>query len=97
MELQKGFLASLFDFSFTEFITVKIIKILYGIIIFFAGLGVLYFIVSGFRLSVAMGILYILLSPVIFLLNVILARIWLEIVIVIFRIAENTQKIAEKR
>lgn len=97
MEERKGFFASLFDFSFTEFITIRIIKILYGIVIFLAGLSVLYLIIYGFRLSAAMGILYLVLSPVIFILYVIIARVWLEIVMVIFRIAENTQKIAEKQ
>jgi hypothetical protein len=97
MEIQKGFFASLFDFSFTEFITVKIIKILYGIIIVLAGIGVLFFIVTGFQTSAAMGILYLILSPLVFILWVILARVWLEIVIVIFRIEDNTKKIAEKK
>jgi hypothetical protein len=97
MEMQKGFFASLFDFSFTEFITIKIIKILYGIIIVLAGIFVLFFIVTGFRASAAMGILYIILSPLVFFLYVIIARVWLEIVIVIFRIEDNTKKMAEKK
>jgi hypothetical protein len=97
MGMPKGFFASLWDFSFTEFITIRTIRILYGILIALTGIVVLYFIVIGFRTSAAMGILYIILSPFAFFLFVILLRIWLEIVIVIFRIEENTRKLVEKK
>lgn len=95
MEQRKGFLASLFDFSFSEFITTKIIKILYGIGIFFAGLMALFVIVAAFRESPGYGILGLLiLAPLVFLLHVIIARVWLEVIIVIFRIAEYARDIA---
>lgn len=97
MEMPKGFITSLFDFSFTEFITIRTIRILYGILIALAGIAALYFIVTGFRASAAMGILYLILSPLLFFLDVIIVRIWLEIVMVIFRIEENTRKLAEKK
>jgi hypothetical protein len=97
MEMPKGFITSLFDFSFTEFITIRTIRILYGILIALTAIAVLYFIVTGFHTFGAIGILYIILSPLAFFLFVILLRIWLEIVIVIFRIEENTRKLAEKK
>ena len=49
MEEKAGFLKSLFDFSFSHFITSKIIKFLYGISIAFGGLGALYFLIDGIR------------------------------------------------
>jgi len=92
-----NFLSALFDFSFSEFVTTKIIKILYGILIVLAGVAALVAIISGFTNSVGQGILMLILSPLVFLLYVILARVWLELVIVIFRIAENVGEIAERK
>ena len=96
MDGRMGFVKALFDFSFTEFVTTKILKILYGILIFFAGLGALGIIVSGFYQSAGRGIVMLIISPLLFLLYVIVARVWLEIVIVIFRIAEHTGDIAKQ-
>jgi hypothetical protein len=98
MEQAKGFLESLFDFSFTAFITSKIIKFLYGLSIAGAGLGSVFLIVGGFGVSAGVGILMLLIgAPLLFLLGVIYARVLLEIIIVIFRIAENIAVIAQQR
>ena len=96
MREKKGFLGALFDFSFSEFITVKLIKILYILGIIFSTIVAIIFIVSGFNISTGVGIIFLILSPIIFLLYVILIRIWLEIIIVVFKIAENTKQLAEK-
>ena len=96
MQEKKGFLGALFDFSFSEFITIKLIQVLFIIGIIFSAIVALIFIVSGFNISSGAGILFLILSPIIFVLYVILIRIWLEIIIVIFKIAENTKKLAEK-
>ncbi|WPD22038.1 MAG: DUF4282 domain-containing protein [Candidatus Electrothrix scaldis] len=87
---EKKFFGSLFDFSFSGFITTEIVKILYGISIFFAGIFAVMFIVAGFSRSVGSGIGSLFISPVIFFLQVIVSRMWLELVVVIFKIAENT-------
>ena len=78
MDSVKEPLMSVFDFSFSEFITTKIVKILYGLAIFAAAFTVLSWIVSGFEFSVGLGLLTIVLSPVLFFLLVLTARIWLE-------------------
>lgn len=96
MEEQKGFLGALFDFSFSDFITIKLIKILYILGIIFSGIAAIMVIVNGFNISAGAGIIFLILSPLIFLLYVILVRVWLEIIIVIFRIAENTKQMVEK-
>ncbi len=96
MEEQKGFLGALFDFSFSDFITIKMIKILYILGIFFSGIGAIMLIVSGFNTSAGAGIIFLILSPLIFLLYVILIRVCLEIIIVIFKISENIKQMAEK-
>ena len=92
----KEFITSLFDFSFREFITIKILKFIYILGIFINGLIALFWICVGFSVSVGWGIVTLLiLSPAIFLILTIFTRVWIEIMIIAFRIAENTKIIAE--
>ncbi len=92
-----GFFGALFDFSFTEFVTSRIIRLLYGLSIFLIGLGTLIFVIISFGASRTAGIFMLLIvGPLIFILGVIYTRILLEIVIVIFRIAEHTATMAGK-
>lgn len=97
MEQESGFFESLFDFSFSRFITTKIIKLLYGVAIFFCGLGALFMLIGGFTQGFGAGILSLILSPLVFLLSVILCRVYLEILVVLFRIADYTREIAQSK
>jgi hypothetical protein len=92
----QGFLGSIFDLSFTEFITIRIIKFLFVLGIILAAIGTLLLIVTGFSNGIGVGILSLVLSPLIFLVYVLLARIWCEMIIVMFRIAENTGRLVEQ-
>ena len=96
MTEKKGFIGSLFDLSFTEFVTTRIIKFLFIIAIIIAAITAVAIIVSGFAQGFVVGIISLILSPIIFLLYVVLSRVWLELIIVIFRIAENTGRLVEK-
>lgn len=93
MEPKPGLLASLFDFSFSEFITSRIIKFIYGLGMVAAAIAVIVFVSSGFVSSAGRGVLFLLLSPLLFLVYVVLIRVWLEVLIVIFRIAEYVRAI----
>jgi hypothetical protein len=87
----KGFLAALFDVSFTSFVTTRIIKVIYVITLVLIGLGALAFAVAAFSQSAAGGLFVLLIvAPLGALLYVIYARVLLEIVIAIFRIMEHT-------
>lgn len=97
MEEPTGFFTTLFDFSFSEFIVPKIIKILFGIGILGAAIMALAFIVNGFHAGVFVGLLMIILSPVFFVIGVILVRVYLEVVMVLFRIADNTTKMVQSK
>ena len=92
----KGFFGSLFDMSFTEFVTTRIIKVLFVLaIIVSVIISIALFI--GCLQSGAPGILLgLVIAPLAFLLYVIVARVWLEVVIVLFRIAENTGRLVEQ-
>ena len=93
----RGFFSSLFDLSFQEFITTKIIKVLYVIAIIGSAIGALAILVGAFASRSFFGIVGGLISASIgFCLFVILARVWMEVLIVLFRIAKNTGKIASR-
>ncbi len=96
--MESNFFKSLFDMSFDEFITTKIIKILYIISIIGSGIIGLMIILSGFATnSGAMGVFFLILGPVVAFINIIVSRVWLELIMVIFKIAENTNIIARKK
>jgi Domain of unknown function (DUF4282) len=81
-----GFFRALFDFSFTEFVPSRLIRLLYGIAVVVAAVSAVAAILRGFQAGLGAGIIALILSPLIFLLVVIIARVWLEIIIVVFRI-----------
>ena len=96
MEEPQGFFTTLFDFSFSEFIVPKILKVLYGLGILGAAITAIGFIVNGFGAGVLGGIVMLILSPVIFVIGVILVRVYLEVIMVLFRIADNTAKMVQE-
>jgi hypothetical protein len=94
---QKGFLASLFDFSFSEYITMKVIRVLYMLIVILVGIVALFMLLGGLMAlgsNPVQGLLTIILAPVGFLLYVVMSRVYLELVMVIFKIGDNTEKMA---
>ena len=96
MDERRGFLASLFDMSFSEFVTTRIIVVLYWIAIILAAIAALIVIVGGFAQSFWMGLLsLVVVGPLVFFLYVLVSRVWLELIIVFFRIAENTARLVE--
>ena len=96
---EKGFFASLFDVSFSSFITTKIIKFLYVLMLVLTGLGVLVFVIAAFDQSTGFGVLtLVVLGPLYFLLAAIYSRVILEFLIAVFRIMEtNTELVGIAR
>ena len=92
-----GFFKRLFDLSFKEFITPKIVTFLFIVEIIIGGLGGLGLLIKGISSGVGMAFLSLIIAPIFFLLYVVFSRIWLEIVIVLFRIAENTTLFVEQK
>ncbi len=94
---EKGFLGSLFDFSFSSFVTPKIIKVLYVLITIWTVLfGLIFLIRFGFHYGLAAGLfVLIVLEPIYLLLTLGIYRVVLEAFMVIFRIYEETKKIRE--
>lgn len=91
----KGFIGALFDLSFSSFITTKLIKVLYILAMIGAGLEALAVIGVGFARGSMFGLVMLILSPIVFFAIVILARVYMELVMVIFRAAELLADIAK--
>ncbi len=90
----RSFISNVFDFSFDTFVTTRIIKILFVLAIIGSGIQALVLLLSSFAGGVASGLLGLILCPILFLVMVVLSRVWLELIIVVFRIAENTSRMA---
>jgi hypothetical protein len=92
---QKGFFASLFDISFSSLVTTRIIKVVYAIILVVLGLIAVVALITGIARGGGSIIATIIIVPLAFLLYTIFFRIYLEIVIVLFRIMETNQELVE--
>ncbi len=93
----RGFLGALFDFGFTSFVTPKVVKVLYPLIMVLTGLTALAFVAGAFHASTGLGFLTLLvLAPLFFLVVTAIYRILLEFFIVIFRVAEDIRALRER-
>ncbi|MFM8306903.1 MAG: DUF4282 domain-containing protein [Microcystis aeruginosa] len=91
--MPSSFFSLLFDLSFSKFIGIRIIGLIYGvggIFIFLFSFG---FLISGFQAG--QGLLAFLLSPVLFLSLLISFRIVLEGFVASLKTAENTSELVE--
>lgn len=93
---QKGFLASLFDVSFSSLITTKVIKVIYIISMIVIGLAALVFIGGAFANSAAAGVfMLVIVAPIVSLVYLIYTRVFLEVIIVLFRIMETNVELVQ--
>jgi hypothetical protein len=104
----RSFFASLYDLSFHTFITPKIIQGVYVLSLIIIGLMSLGFLLSGFRSAYVMYNGYsssdpsliiigtLIVAPIIFVVGSIGARLSLELIIAVFRIAENTESLRQR-
>ena len=94
MMQSKNFFASLFDFSFSSFVTLRFIKVLYVIFMVFAGLIGLAVLITFASQGGVSILIALILAPIAFFLYLLIYRVLLEFIVVIFRIAENTSIMA---
>jgi Domain of unknown function (DUF4282) len=89
-----GFFAALFDYSFSSFVTPRLIKILYVLATILISLWTLFLVLAGFKGSSGLGVvMLVIVAPLFFVISMIWARVVLELVIVFFRINTNVQDI----
>lgn len=93
----KGFFASLFDFSFSSFITPRLVKVLYVLMTIVVALWTLLFVLLAFRSSKSFGfIALIILGPIFFVIMMIWVRVGVEAIIAFFRIQEDVAEINQR-
>jgi len=93
----KGFFGALFDFSFTSFVTTKIIKVLYVLILILAVLSALVYTIIAFKTSAGFGIVTLVIGDPLFIIIVMAFwRLVLEAFIVVFRISEDIRALRER-
>jgi hypothetical protein len=93
----RGFFGALFDFSFTSFVTTKIIKVLYVLILVLAVLSALVYTIIAFKVSAGFGILTLVIGDPLFIIIVMAFwRLVLEAFVVVFRIAEDIRALRER-
>jgi Domain of unknown function (DUF4282) len=101
------FFKGLLDFGFTEFITPKIIRTLYILSVALVALGFLGLVVSaigmiftgirlGSAISILFGVVFLALTPIIAIVQVTLARVFFELVLLVFRIKDALVHLEEK-
>jgi len=89
-----NFLKSLFDPSFSEFLTLRLVGIVYSVAIVAGALTALAKIIDAFVSEFQSGLLALIVSPITFVISILVLRVILETVVVAFRIADNTAQIA---
>ncbi len=94
MSNEKGLFQGLADFSFRELVTRRIIKLLYGIALLAGGVSVVVAVVNGLQQSPGQGMLTLVFGLVGLFVWVLYVRVALEIVVALFRIADNIEHLA---
>ena len=93
----RGFLGALFDFGFTSFVTPKVIKVLYMLIVIGTVVSALVFTIVAFKASTVFGFLMLVFGDPLFILIVLaIYRIILEFFVVTFRVAEDIRALRER-
>jgi len=94
----KGFLGSLFDFSFTSFVTPKIVKVIYVLVTIWTVIWALIFLRLGFKYGGAAGGFFTLLvvDPILVILTLGVYRMVLELFMVVHRMHEELKAIRER-
>lgn len=96
-----GFFGALFDFSFREFITTRIIKIVYILWLVLIAFGFLSGLISAISMMGQeyfgfLGFLMLIATFVGTAISVLLSRIILELLIVVFRISEDLSALRQR-
>jgi hypothetical protein len=93
MKDSKGFFDTVFDLSFSRFLTTRLVSPLLVVAVVAGLIGAHILIVYGLALH---WLLPIVLTPLAFALWVVLARLGLELIVALFRIAENTGQLVDQ-
>jgi len=88
------FLKALFDFNFSSFITMKLVKPLYIVFVALTALGSLFFLLTMLKLGGLGVIMALIFVPLYFLFLVVSVRIWMEALVLLFDINDRVESLA---
>ncbi len=91
-----GSVGALFDFSFTEFVTTRVLRVLYGLAIVVWAVGGLVILAGALNGPTLLALGALVFVPIAFLAAVTLTRIWCELVILAFQLADHVAETAEQ-
>ena len=94
MSNQKSMYAGLSDFSFQDLVTPQLLKPLYAIALLAGGISLVVFVFQALQQSPAQGLLALVFGLIGLVVWILYIRVALEVVVVLFRIAENTRRMA---
>jgi len=93
----KGFIRSLYDFSFSSFVTLRVIRVLYVLItILYSVTAAIVFIGALIEHKPADILFAIIIVPIAYLIYLTFARIAMEILMVLFNIGKDVRSIRER-
>lgn len=95
--ISRNYLLALFDFSFTRYITIQMLPVVYGLMIVASGIIIVDLVIDAFAASSTKGWAYALLAPFAFIVLLSIFRSLLEFFVVVFRIAEDIEELASMR
>jgi hypothetical protein len=90
----QGLLSALTDFTFERFVTARLVPVLYALGLVLGAVFAASQIMMAMRLGVLVALMGLVIVPLGFLLFALYLRVGLEIVIVLFRIEQNTARLA---
>lgn len=90
MSQTNSFVQALLDFSFSEFVTIRLLKFFYGLGLVVSALAALGLLLTSLGGGLTRLVMMLVLAPIGFIVAATLCRVWAELVIVMFKISENT-------
>lgn len=84
-EEAKGFLAMLFDFKFSTFVTTKLLRFIYILVVILNTLGALLLLIAGLAQGGAAAVFSLLFVPIGWIVYTAVSRVMLEILYVVFQ------------
>lgn len=91
---ESGGLSDIFDLTFTKFVTPAVIKVIYILVMVFAAIGWLFAVIVATNDNGFVGFLGgVVFGGLGFLILLLIYRVMLELVMVIFAIKKNTDRI----
>lgn len=84
------------DLSFKRFVTPRLVRMLYVLSLLAAVFYAVSWMFSGFKTGTLSGMFTLITAPVAFLLYLIFARVTVELILAIFRIADKIAPLSEE-